>query len=422
MGAPGIDYRNPALPFALRALNAAGRPFARPLLRVGAADLLEAARRRTGLHDFGDPGFREPLEVLTRALEDEASLTPLGRFLARSQLVDALATRLRAEALLRERPEIADEAVDDPIVVLGLPRTGTTLLQRLLARDAGLRSLPYWEALAPLAEPDARDREADVGPRIERARRAISLLTWGAPLMRAMHELEALEPDEEIWLLGVDLATMLPEATWHVPSFRDWYHRADLRHGYRYLRRMLQILQWYRAGDRWLLKSPQHLERIPVLLETFPRAVVVQTHRDPAKVVGSFASMVAYSRRMSCAHPDPLAIGAYWADRIEAMLRRSVLDRPPSAAKRFVDVAFSELVTDPLAVVRRIYRTAGRELTREAERTMRDYLDAHPRGQHGVHRYELSDFGLDADSLRERMRFYTERFDVEAEPFGGEDG
>jgi hypothetical protein len=360
---------------------------------------------------------------LTRALEGEAELTPLGRFMARSQLVDGLATRLRVEALLRARPEIVDPArggarVDDPIVVLGLPRTGTTLLQRLLARDPGLRSLPYWEALAPLAEPDSQDRTADVAPRIARARRAIALLEWGAPRMRAMHEMDAEEPDEEIWLLALDFATMLPEATWHVPSFRDWYLGADLRHGYRYLRRMLQILQWYRAGDRWLLKSPQHLEQIPVLLETFPRAIVVQTHRDPAKVVGSFASMVAYSRRMACARPDPVAIGAYWADRIETMLRRSAEDRPSGAAKRFVDVAFRELMDDPLRIIGRIYRTAGRELTPSAEAAMRDYLARHPRGLHGAHRYDLADFGLDADALRARMRFYSERFAVEPELSG----
>jgi hypothetical protein len=408
------DLRNPDLPLAVRALNRLGSPF-RGRVSLEPERLLADARRRTGLSDFGDSGFREPFEILCRALEDEADLHLFGRLLARVQMRDPLVGRLRAEELLKQRPEILGIPVDDPIVILGLPRTGTTILQRLLSRDSKLRSLPYWEALYPLPTRDLLQRPAETATRIRNAERAIQFSHWLSPKLRSMHEMDAEEPDEEIWLLGMDFATMLPEASWNVPSFRHWYERADLRGGYRYLRRMLQILSWYRAGDRWLLKSPQHLEQIPILAETFPRAVFVQTHRDPVSVTTSFASMVAYTRRTSQSHPDPKAIGAYWSDRIETMLRRSAEDRPPVIADRFVDVQFRDLNEDPVAVVRRIYEVADRELTPAAEAAMRAFLAANPRGKHGSHDYRLEDFGLDLAERRRALAFYCERFGVPAE-------
>ena len=202
---------------------------------------------------------------------------------------------------------------------------------------------------------------------------------------------------------------MLFEATWNVPSFRTWYEQADLRESYAYLRRVLQVLQWYRPGERWLLKSPQHMEQLPVLFETFPDALVVQTHRDPLEVTASFASMASYGRRMSEAHPDPAAIGAYWAERIEVMLRRSLEGRAGLPAERFVDVAFRDLVADPMAVVRRIYAAAGFALRADAEAAMRAWLAANPRGKHGDHRYRLEDFGLVPEERRRAFAFYEGR-------------
>lgn len=399
------ELADPQLPFALRAANRLGAPLARRLSLEPDA-LCAAAEKRTGLADFGSARFREPLAVLARALEQEARLTALGRVSARIQLVGLLSTRLRALDLLRRRPEIEAEAIGAPIVILGMPRTGTTALQRLLSRDPRLRSLPYWEALAPLPDGDATERGADPAPRIERARRGLRFLHWAAPRMQAMHEMDALEPDEEIWLLALDLATMLFEATWNVPSFRAWYERADLREGYAFLRRMLQILQWYRPGERWLLKSPQHMEQLPVLFETFPGALVVQTHRDPLEVTASFVSMACYGRRMNEAHPDPGAIARYWAGRIEAMLRRSLEGRAGLPPERFVDVRFADLVADPLAVVRRIYAAAGLALGADVEAPMRAWLAANPRGKHGGHSYRLEDFGLDPAERRRALAFY----------------
>ena len=409
-----VGVEEPALPWPVRAMNALGRPVAPRLLSLDPDDLVRAARRRTRLDDLGDDRFREPLRTLTRALEDEARLTVLGRVAARAQLTGLLATRLRVEDLLRRRPAILGERVVAPIVVVGMPRTGTTMLHRLLAADPGLRSLPYWEALNPLPPGDATVVPPPPDPRIRTAERSLAVLHWCAPAMLAMHEMAARAPDEEIWLLAIDFATMLFEASYRVPSFAAWYDAHDQTPGYRWLRRMLQVLQWYRRGDRWVLKSPQHLGQLGPLRAVFPDAVVVQTHRDPVKVVASFASMTSYGARMNTDAVDPPAIAAHWLGRIETLLRRSAEDRPADGA-RFVDVRFDELMRDPLAVVRRIYAVADRPLTPAAEQAMRAWLAANPRAKHGAHVYRLSDFALDAADVRRRFAAYVARFDVPSE-------
>jgi hypothetical protein len=250
--------------------------------------------------------------------------------------------------------------------------------------------------------------------RVERARQSVRLIRWAAPLMVSMHEMDAELADEEIWLLAVDFATMLFEASYHVPSFRDWYDRADLTPGYAYLRTLLQILQWYHPGERWLLKSPQHLASLGPLLATFPDATVVQTHRDPLPVMASMASMATYGRRMNSDLTDPKIVGRYWSARVEHMLRRSTEDRAHDD-ERFVDVQFGDLVTDPLGTVKQVYERADRTLAPAAERAMRAHLDAHPRAEHGRHRYRLEDFGLDPAERRAALAFYTERFAVPEE-------
>ena len=404
---------HPVLPWPVRVANRVARPLASRVVSLAPEDLCAAARRQTRLGEFGDERFRDALRVLTRALETEARLTPMGRLQARLQLTGLLATRLRVESLLFAHPEILAQPVFAPIVIVGMPRTGTTLLHRLLAADPGLRSLPYWEALNPLPVGDVSRVPLAPDPRLRIAEQSLRFLDWCAPEMLAMHEMAATAPDEEIWLLALDFATMLFEASYHVPGFAAWYDEQDWTAGYAYLRRMLQILQWYRPRERWVLKSPQHLGQLGPLLAAFPDATVVQTHRDPLKVVGSFANMASYGRRMNSAAIDPCEIGAYWADRIQRLLAKSAADRPSSG--RFVDVQFGELMQDPLAAVRRIYAVAERELTPTAEAAMRAFLAANPRGKHGVHVYRLEDFGFDAATLRRRFAAYTDRFDVPEE-------
>ena len=405
------DLARPRLPLALRALNFAGRPFARAI-SLDESGLLAAARRRTGLEDFGDPGFREPLGALIASFERDAGLTPLGRFVARNLLLQLLTTRLRLEALLRAHPEILAEQVAKPIVILGLPRTGTTHLHNLLSQDPGRRSLPYWEALEPI--PDAPDprRPPSPDPRIRRCEQALGLVHWAMPLFPLMHEMEPEARHEEIQLLALAFSTMLFEASYTVPGYRDWFCATDQTPAYAYLRRVLQVLQWLRGPRRWLLKSPQHLEQLGPLLRVFPDARIVQTHRDPVRVTASMCTMAAYGLRMSRARVDLKRTGRYWADRIEAMLRASVDDRPRVPASQVMDVRFHEFMADDFATVERIHAFLGEPLAEPARAAILAYRASHARGRLGAIDYRLEDFGLDAGERRRALRFYQERFGV----------
>jgi hypothetical protein len=409
------DLARPRLPLAIRTLNAVGDAAARRLVRLDAASLEAAARRRTGLEDLGDPGYREPLALLLDSLEREAGLSALGRALTRAHLIQLLASRLRLEALIRRHPEIERERIERPIVIAGLPRTGTTHLFNLLAQDAGLRWLPYWESLEPIPAPNEPLAADGRDPRIGRAERGLDFLYRLMPLFPAMHEMTPEGPHEEIQLLALAFSTQLFEASYFVPSYGAWYRDTDQRPAYAYLRRVLQALQWLRRGERWLLKSPQHLENLGALAETFPDAVFLQTHRDPVRIVASLATMIAYGARMQHRRPDPFAVGRHWAGRVEDMLRASVRDRGKLPAAQVTDVRFDDLMRDPLGVAARALAFAGRPPNARTEAALRGFLAANPKGKHGAVAYRLAPLGLEEAPLRARLRFYAERFDVSEE-------
>ena len=246
----------------------------------------------------------------------------------------------------------------------------------------------------------------------ERCARALRLVHWAMPLFPLMHEMEPDARHEEIQLLAVAFSTMLFEASYCVPSYRDWYRATDQTAAYFELRRMLQALQWLRGPRRWLLKSPQHLEQLGPLLRVFPDVRIVQTHRDPVRVTASMCTMAAYGLRMSRTRVDVRAVGRYWADRIEVMLRASVEGRPLVPANQVMDVHFHEFMADDLAMVDAIYGFLGEPLTPLARAGMCAYREAHARGRLGAIDYRLEDFGLDVDECRRALRFYQERFGV----------
>jgi len=402
----------------VRILNALGDAPARRLVRLDAARLEAAAVRRTGLAELGDPGFREPLGVLVDALEREAGLSALGRLLTRSHLVQLFVNRLRLEDLIRRHPEVERERIERPIVIAGLPRTGTTHLFNLLAQDPGLRWLPYWESLEPIPDPRERPGPGGRDPRLARAERALAFLHRLMPLFPAMHEMTAEGPHEEIQLLALAFSTQLFEASYFVPSYGAWYARTDQRPAYAYLKRALQALQWLRRGERWLLKSPQHLENLRALVETFPDAVFVQTHRDPVRITASLATMIAYGARMQHRRPDPVAIGRHWAGRVEDMLRASVRDRALLPPAQVTDVSFDALARDPLGEAARVLAFAGRPPDARTEAALRAFVAENPKGKHGAIAYRLEPLGVDAAERRAALRFYAARFGVreEAEP------
>ena len=414
---PIDDLARPRLPAILRVLNSAAGPFARRLARLDEEGLLEAARRATGLDDFGDDSFREPLRVLLASLEREAELSALGRLSTRRLLVQLLANRLRVEDLIRRHPEILDERVERPIVIAGLPRTGTTHLLNCLARHPDLRTLPYWESLEPVLPEAQRPGPGEPDPRLRRCARALAFLERVLPLFPAMHELSVEGPHEEIQLLAMHFSTQLFEASYRVPAYAEWYRTTDQTQAYAYLRRVLQALQWLRGPRRWALKSPQHLENLGALAATFPDARFIQTHRDPVRVAASLGSMIAYAQRMQMRADavDPVATGRHWARRLEQMLRASVEGRRHLPADQVLDVRFHAFMKDPWATLERVFAFAGQPLSGRAAAAIRAHLEESPRGKHGAILYRLEDLGLDERELREKLRFYQERFDVPSE-------
>ena len=381
-------------------------------------ELVDQARSRAGLHDLGDDWFREPFETLVVSLESDGRLRPFGRFQTRELLVGLLVTRLRLAALLDRRPEILDLPVDAPVIVLGLPRTGTSHLHELLASDPGLRSLPYWESIEPIPEGDRSPPDRVANPRRDRAEEGLGLMNAAMPLFAAMHEMTADGPHEEIQLLAVDFSTMLFEASYQVPGYTAWYRTHDQTHAYRTLKVLLQVLQHLRpGGGRWLLKSPQHLEQLGPLLEVFPDARIVQTHRDPLAVTASLATMCAYSRRTNYATVDPVLVGRTWAGRIGDLLRASVRDRPLVPDTQVLDVRFDDFMADQWRVVEQVYRLAGSQLTDEVHQRIQACMDANPRGKHGRVAYPPGAIGLDVAEQRRALRFYQHRFDIpDADP------
>jgi hypothetical protein len=407
------DLANPVLSDAQRAQLALAERhpvvFSEPVL-------LEAARRQTGLSDFGSPDFRERLRVQLRSIEEDRELGALGRLGVFSNLVRYLGNRLRFEDLLRRHPEILEVEIERPIVVVGLPRSGTTHLVNLIAADSRLRSLPYWESMEPV--PARREGPGRDGrdPRFARCRASYEQMVAQMPLIVAMHDMHPEHIHEEIELQELDFATYLLEWLCRAPRWRDHYLALDAKPHYAYLRRVLQALTWMRGPRRWVLKSPQHLEQLVPLQDAFPDATVAITHRDPVSVIRSAITMLAYGDRMRRTRVDLAGLAEYWIDRVERLLRACVRDRAKVPAERSIDVPFHEFMADEVGTLERIYARAGLALTDEARAQLDAYRAQNPRGKLGQVVYDLrADFGIDPAELRRRFAFYFERFPVRVE-------
>ena len=368
--------------------------------------LMAAAVDQAGVDDFGDGGFRERLEVVCTALGKDVVLSPAGKAAAFVQLSELLRNRLLVNDILRRHPEIDELEVRAPIVICGLPRTGTTHLHNLLSADPALRSLPYWESVQPVLPEGAPD------DRVAATTAALDVVNMALPYFKRMHEMTADEKHEEINLLAMDFSSMFFETMAPIPTWRDYYMATDQTPAYEYLKRVLKVLQFLRGGDRWVLKSPQHLEQFGPLSTVFPDATFVVTHRDPVSVTKSLTTMMTYLARLNLETVDPTVIGGYWADRLETMLRACVRDRELLPAERSIDVLFDEFMADDVAMVERIYTIAGQPFTADVRAAMDGFMQTHPRGRHGGVAYDLAPFGLDADERRQALQFYVDRFGI----------
>ncbi len=387
-------------------------------VELNADALMTQAAAAAGLDDFGPMDFVERLEVLLGALDTEAGLSPMGRVSAAAQIGQLLTNRLLLADLLARHPEIHDVEIARPIVIAGLPRTGTTHLHNLISADPALRSLPYWESVQPVPFP----AEADLAgtpddPRLARTEGSLQVLEQVMPEFKRMHEMTTWHVHEEIQILAMDFSTMLFETMAPMPTWREYYLAHDQRPHYEYMKTVLKAMQWLRGGDRWILKSPQHLEQFGPLIDTFGDATVLVTHRDPVSVMVSMATMIAYSARTSLDPIDPARIANYWADRLETMLNAAMRDRDLLPAAQSMDVRFDQFMADDLGTVRRIYALADQPLTADTEAALADYGATHQRDRHGKVVYEPDVLGLDVARRRADMRAYSERFSIPDEPW-----
>ena len=350
----------------------------------------EAAIAATGLSDFGPEDFRERLQVQLDSINADPDRTGLGRMLAFGDDLKYAVNRLRIRDLLKQHPEILDIKIEKPVIVIGLPRSGTTNLVNLLAADSRFRSMPLWESYEPVPDPREETPADGVDPRWTRCQGQWEAMQAGAPFIAAMHPMNPDHVHEENELMAPDFSNYNIEWVARVPEWRDYYLAQDQTPHYEYMKMVLQILQWYRPRERWVLKSPQHLEQIGPLMSVFPDATIVVTHRDPVAVVQSTITMLTYGARTAYKSTKPEWYRDYWTDRIGRLLDSSIRDRHLLPADRTVDVFFHEYMADEVGTLQRIYDAAGIEFTDEAKAEVAAYQDAHPRGKEGrCNGYEL---------------------------------
>ena len=395
----------------VRSLNALGGVASSLGLRAGLSPdgLLASARKQTGLTDFGPETFRAGLEVLCASLEEEADLTPLGRVAARTRLAGLLANRLRLVESLRNQA-VAAEEVSRPIFVLGLPRTGTTVLYGMLAADPAMRSPATWEVARPFPAPSGEDPA-----RVKAMERDLAGFRRLAPGMDRIHPMGARLPQECLAMHALELTSYEFPTTFPVPAYWSWLRRQDLAPAYRVERQLLQHLQsGGRRGTHWVLKTPCHLMWLDVLLEVFPDALLVHTHRDPATVLASVSSLMTTMRSSVSRRVDPRRIGPEQLDAWTWGMERVMAVRDRLPADRVVDVRYEDTVADPVGTVQRVYRHLGLDLTPSVSVAVEGYLAANPRDKHGSHHYRLEDFGLEASEVREAFAAYNARFGTAA--------
>jgi hypothetical protein len=372
--------------------------------------LLAAARDRTGLTDFGDTWFFEPMDRYIAAANAEGKLTSDGFAGQTESILKGLASRLRMVDDIKRHPEILDETVEVAAIILGLPRTGSTIFHRLLASAPGMTAIRWYEAqnYAPLPGDEPGD------PKARRAYAEAMIAGWLnlSPELASIHPLDPDAPDEEIIILGQLFITTMVEAMTFVPSFAEWLNHYDQSQGYEDLKTILKYLQWQdptRRGKKWILKSPQNLPYTDVIAKAFPQAVLVMTHRDPLEVVPSYVSMEAALYKLNSVHSDE-AVGGFWFPRLAEWMRRFEASRERIGEHRFIDIDYREVAREPLRQAERVLARIGIPLDAEIEAALTEFMAGNKREQRPLHDYSLERFGLNEAEVREAFASYRDRY------------
>lgn len=378
------------------------------------SELLANARKETGLADFGDESFLPALRALLKSLESEAELNPFGRFVARSRALSALKNRLWAEACFAAHPEIKQRKLPAPIVIIGPHRSGTTRLHGMMAADTRLRHLKTWEGINPA--PRSAQAEGDDPVRYREVEQMLEARGDIYPGAYLAHPMRADWPEEEMLLLNQSFCGFSPLGLYHVPSYYRWFLDDDKIAGYRYMADLMKLISWSRneADDRrWVLKNPQHMMNLDVLLKVFPDARLVFSHRDPLKTVGSTLSLMWYYSVQHTDSPCRARVRDIWLDFCEQAARRGMRLREGIPAAQQFDVHYAEMNKQWRQVMRGVYDFSGIEFDAQTEAAMAAWLERSEREKtHGGHRYSLKDFGTNRDEVDARMMFVRQKYGI----------
>lgn len=400
----------------LRALNAGGGLLARAGARLPSLEpdaIVAAARARVGSDELGGDSFREPLERYLRAAEEEAELTAFGRIALRGMLVNSLATRGELHRWAREHPEVREERIERPWVIVGLPRTGTSLLSILIGLDPLARAPLHWEAARPVPPPSLADAAED--PRIAQAAREIEQLLRLNPALRAMHPWGATLAQECVAFFMLELRTLGLETQAYVPSYGRWLAGCDMRPAYAQHRLALQTLQSAQPTERWVLKSPNHLWCLETLRTEYPDARIVWTHRDPGPVVTSLASLNNSLQRTFTRRRDPRPAAEEWRAKASLAVARGMAFDAAAPAGWCRHLAYPELLADPVAAVESLYAHFGDAVGPLHRRRMQAWMRERHQAAFGRHRYDPADFGWSYGEIAEQFGAYRERYAIPRE-------
>jgi hypothetical protein len=377
-----------------------------------ADELIETARKTTGLQRFDSESFREGLGVLLAdANQVDYSEAGIQRF--RTAMLGALATRLKTTAYLDQRSELLKRPIERPVFVFGIPRTGTTLLSNLLAADPARRSPLTWEIDDPVPPATSASLYSDPRAlaRLEEERKLLA----AHPDMGKYYRNSAVFPNECMFFIQSDFKALIWEGRGRLPNYRDWlFHDADLTSTYQYHKRFLQLLQADAPGV-WNLKQPSHALWLETLLKIYPDARLIWTHRDPIAATASFCSLMRMGNGAFGAQPNPAWIAENYPWQAVQHADRIMNTREKLGSDRIVDVHYADLMREPIQTMRKLYRALGDEFTGAAEAGMNTWIADNPQGKFGKHEYALAQFGLTADQVRSKFERYLSQHDVEAE-------
>ena len=399
-------------PLSIRLINTLGNQASRLGIEPSLcpAKLMAAAERETACSDYGDPVFMPAFKKAIDSLETEAKLNTIGRIMARHQLLTDLKNRLWITDYRKQHPEICERPIRRPLFILGLPRTGTTILYELLAQDPANRAPITWEILLPMPPPREEDFGSD--PRIASLEKGMKNIDKLAPDFKAIHEIGAELPQECLSMMASSFVSEQYSAAYYMDDYRHWLREHNVSHAYEWHYKFLQHLQSGHMRERWLLKTPNHLQYLDYLLAQYPDACIVHTHRDPMDVMPSVASLAYTIRCAASDQMDPVKTGLTELEHWDWCLRRcmQVRDNMNNESERIFDVRFNDFMADHLGIIEKIYAHFDLELTTETRERMQAFLKSKPRAKHGTHRYTLEQFGLDADRDNYRFNDYRQRF------------